>query len=369
MLVQNPVDADLGIAAAIEAQWGGFSLNVDLQLPGRGITALFGRSGSGKTSILRVIAGLQEARRARIRVGDCVWQDNAQGIFLPTHRRALGYVFQEASLFAHLSVRGNLEYGFKRTPLAERKLGFDQVVDLLGVEALLPRRPDKLSGGERQRVAMARALLASPRLLLMDEPLAALDGQSRAAILPWLERLHRELEIPVFYVSHALDEVARLADTLVLLEAGQVLASGPLAEVLTRLDLPTASGDEGGAVIDACVLGHDAHYGLSQVGFAGIGLWVGGVSRAVGEPVRARVLARDVSLAIAQPGASSILNVLAARVLEIRDEGTDKVNVRLAVGEPAVTLLARITRRSRDTLALQVDQQVFAQVKSVALLV
>ncbi|GAB4063235.1 molybdenum ABC transporter ATP-binding protein [Uliginosibacterium sediminicola] len=346
-----------------------FSLQLAMQLPARGVTALFGRSGSGKTTALRAIAGLQRPQDAFIAIAGEVWQDDAQGIFVPVHKRALGYVFQEASLFPHLDVRANLRYGMQRVPQAQQRVGWDMAVELLGIGHLLARRPDQLSGGERQRVAIARALLTSPRLLLMDEPLSALDAISKDAILPYLERLHDELSIPVLYVSHSIDEVARLADHIVLLEKGQLRASGPLREVFTRLDLQSAFVDDLGTVIDAKVVAHDHDYSLSRLEFPGGALLVGGLTHALGDRVRARVLARDVSLAVEAPGASSILNVLAARVLEVRDDGPDKVNVRLLLGEEGAgtVLISRITRRSRDQLGLQLGQSVFAQVKSVAL--
>jgi molybdate transport system ATP-binding protein len=368
--------SDERLIAQLRVQHADFALQLALDLPARGVTAIFGRSGSGKTTALRAIAGLHRATAARIAVGSELWQDDAKGIFVPVHQRALGYVFQEASLFAHLDVRANMAYGMKRVPEVLRRVSWDQAVDWLGLGALLDRRPDQLSGGERQRVAIARALLTSPRLLLMDEPLAALDAISKDAILPYLERLHRELDIPVLYVSHAIDEVARLADHIVLLDAGKVTAAGPLQEVLTRLDLHTAFSDDMGAVIDAGVIEHDEAYSLSRIAFPGGSLLVGGLERPLGTAVRARVLARDVSVAVEAPGASSILNVLPATVLEIRDAGADKVNVRLllqAAGqaealENNAVLISRITRRSRDLLGLQVGQRVFAQVKSVALL-
>jgi molybdate transport system ATP-binding protein len=356
--------------ARLTVRHADFTLQLALDLPGRGVTALFGRSGSGKTTALRAIAGLHRPQDAYIAIGDEVWQDDANGIFVPTHRRALGYVFQEASLFPHLDVRANLRYGMQRVPASQRRVSWEQAVELLGVTSVLQRRPHELSGGERQRVAIARALLTSPRLLLMDEPLAALDATSKESILPYLERLHDELAIPVLYVSHAIDEVARLADHIVLLDAGRVSASGPLRDVLTRLDLQTAFSDDMGTVLDATVSERDEAYGLSRVTFPGGSLLVGGVARAVGDTARARVLARDVSLAVEPPGASSILNILNAVVIEIRDDGVDKVNVRLRLGtaDDGAILISRITRRSRDLLALQVGQPVFAQVKSVALI-
>jgi len=342
-----------------------FLLDVDVQFPLRGITALFGASGSGKTTLLRCIAGLERAPGS-LQVGDEIWQNETTSV--PTHRRALGYVFQEASLFPHLSVRANLEYGYRRIPPAERKVQLEQVVAWLGLNRLIERHdPAQLSGGERQRVAIGRALLTSPRLLLMDEPLSALDSRSKQEIMPYLEALHCELEIPVLYVSHALDEVARLADHLLLLQAGRVIACGVPGEILARLDLPTAHFDDAGAVIEATVVQHDERYGLTQLDYGDGILWVGQVSHPLGSRVRARVLARDVSIALQHAHDTSISNILPARIAEISDEGADKVNVRVTVGTSNV-LLARITRRSRDRLGLAAGMEVYAQVKSVALM-
>ncbi len=353
------------IKAHFKLQLESFVLDASFNAPDVGVTALFGPSGSGKTTLLRCIAGLERAAGS-LQVNGETWQDDTT--FTPTHKRPLGYVFQEASLFPHLPVRANLEYGLKRTPLAERKVPLEQVVEWLGLERLIARGdPAKLSGGERQRVAIGRALLTSPRLLLMDEPLSALDTGSKQEILPYLERLHRELQIPVLYVSHALDEVARLADHLLLLEQGRVIASGALQETLARLDLPTAHLDDAGAVIDAEVAQHDEKYHLTRLDFPGGNLWVGKVAQPYGTRVRARVLARDVSIATQAPQGSSINNILNARIEEIRDEGPDKVIVRMTVGESHV-LLSRITRRSRDQLGLIAGMYVCAQVKSVALM-
>jgi molybdate transport system ATP-binding protein len=343
-----------------------FVLDVDIDFPGRGITALFGPSGSGKTTLLRCIAGLERVTGGLLRVQDEIWQEGAE--FLPVHRRRLGYVFQEASLFPHLSVWRNLEYGMQRIPQAERKLQIEQVVEWLALDKLMARNDSaSLSGGERQRVAIGRALLTSPSLLLMDEPLSALDSASKQEIFPYLERLHSELDIPVFYVSHSLDEVTRLADHLVLLEKGRIIASGTLNEMLSRLDLPTAHLDDAGAVIEAKVAAQDETYHLTRLDFSGGSLWVSKVERTTGAMVRARVLARDVSVAIAAPYGTSITNILASRIVEIRDEGPDRVSLRLVVGDGQM-LLSRITRRSCGLLGLAIDMQVFAQVKSVALI-
>jgi len=342
---------------------GAFKLDVDLTLPGRGVTALFGPSGSGKTTLLRCVAGLERAPQGRLLVGDAVWQDEQQ--WLPTHQRPIGYVFQEASLFPHLTVLGNLRYGMKRSAQAQAAQ-LEQAIALLGIAHLLDRKPQHLSGGERQRVGMARALAVNPRLLLMDEPLAALDLQRKQEILPYLERLCAELSIPVLYVSHAPDEVARLADHLVALDNGRVLTAGPLTETLARLDLPIRLGEDAGAVLAASVgqVDHDWH--LVRVDFAGGSLWARDPGLPVGRNVRVRVLARDVSLAT-DPGTSSIQNVLRGTVDALGDDDhPGLLLVRLMVG--SAVLLARLTKRSAAGLGLQVGQEVWVQVKSVALL-
>lgn len=344
----------------------GFTLNVDLQLPSRGITALFGASGSGKTTCLRILAGLEPQALGRVSVAGEVWQDSAQGVFRPVHQRALGYVFQEASLFDHLNVQDNLKFGFKRTPPGQRQHGWDHAVALLGIGHLLARWPHELSGGERQRVAIGRALASSPRLLLLDEPLAALDSARKNEILPYLERLQAELSIPILYVSHAIDEVARLADHLVLLDAGRALANGPTAAMLTRLDLPLAHGDTASAVIKARVTGHESAYHLTLVEFAGGGLRVPQQALQPGQTLRIRVQARDVSLTLSPQTGTSILNILPARVTGLSADGPGQVIVGLLAGD--TPLLARVTRKSLDVLGLVEGLQVYAQIKGVAVL-
>lgn len=352
------------IRARFRLERGNFTLDVDLTLPGRGITALFGHSGSGKTTCLRAMAGLERAPGGLFAIGGETWQDERS--FVPTHQRALGYVFQEASLFPHLSVKGNLEFGLKRAAAAPQPFALPAVAELLGIDGLLERRPDSLSGGERQRVAIARALLAAPRLLLMDEPLAALDLKRKLEILPYLERLHAELSIPVIYVSHAPDEVARLADHLVLLEAGKVAASGPLMETLARADLPPAFADDAGVVLEAVLGGHEED-NLSRLDFPGGSLRVGRRLEAVGNRLRCRIHARDVSLALEKPSASSILNILPATVTAVVPTDTPgHVLVQMRAG--STLLLARITERSRRELAIEPNLPVWAQVKAVALL-
>jgi molybdate transport system ATP-binding protein len=346
----------------------GFRLDVSLTLPGRGVTALFGPSGCGKTTVLRAIAGLERAA-GRVALGDEVWQDDGRGRFVPTHRRAIGYVIQEAALFPHLDVRRNLAYGMTRIAPAARRIALEQVVDLLGMAQLLERRPDTLSGGERQRVAIARALATSPRLLLMDEPLAALDAKRKAEVLPYLDRLHEELGIPVVYVSHAIDEVARLADHLVLMEAGRVLADGPLADMLARLDLPVAHGDDAGVVLDGVVGERDARWQLARLDVDGgaCHLWARDQGLPLGRRVRLRVLARDVSLARTPPSGTSIGNQLHGTIEAIADDEHPALAlVRVRVGQAPV--VARLTKRSANALGLAVGMPVWAQVKTVALM-
>ena len=369
-----------GITVRLKINFPAFALDVDLTLPGTGVTALFGPSGSGKTTCLRAIAGLEHAvalrsaaRRNLVVINGETWQDDAHGIFVATHQRALGYVFQEASLFAHLSVAKNIAFGQKRAAPAagaQQKASLtqatEQAVELLGIGHLLARQPHTLSGGERQRVAIARALATRPQLLLMDEPLAALDAKRKAEVLPYLEKLHRELHIPILYVSHAMDEVARLADHLVLLEEGKVAASGPTAEVMTRLDLPLAHGDGAGAVISAKVVSHDPGYHLTLVRFAGGDVTVPQQAVSVGQTLRIRVQARDVSLTLHRQTGTSIQNILPVTVTALSIDSPGQVMVQLDAGGSA--LLARVTARSVDALALEVGKPVFAQVKGVAIL-
>jgi molybdate transport system ATP-binding protein len=357
------------IDVRLQMQYSGFALDVDLKLPGRGVTALYGHSGSGKTTCLRCIAGLERAEDGFVQVNDDVWQDSRNGVFVPPHKRALGYVFQEASLFPHLSVRANLEFGLKRIPRTLRHVDMAHATELLGIGHLLERHPQHLSGGERQRIGIARALLTSPQLLLMDEPLAALDSKRKSEILPYLERLHDELDIPLLYVSHAQDEVARLADHIVLLSDGKALASGPIGETLARLDLPLALGDDAGVVIDGSVSAYDEHYQLLtlQLPDSALSIRVAHAPLALGKQLRIKVQARDVSLSLQAQEASSILNRLPVTVAEeISADNNAHVLVRLDAG--GTPLLARITRFSRDQLQLHPGQALWAQIKAVAVL-
>lgn len=352
------------IELRIRLERAGFLLDVDLQLPASGIGAVFGPSGSGKTTLLRAVAGLERPSDARIVVDGETWEDTRTGVHLPTHRRRLGYVFQEASLFDHLDVRGNLDFGRRRSGGDARSL--DDLVELLGIGGLLHRRPHALSGGERQRVAMARALATRPRILLLDEPLAALDLERKREILPWLERLRDELRLPMLYVTHSGDEVARLADHLVLMDAGRVRASGPLAQTLARVDLPAVPGDEAGALLHGTIAQRDPRWQLAKVDFDGGSLWIADPGLAPDHAVRVRVLARDVSLALVPPERSSIQNVLPCTVRAIAPGAhPSQAMVQLACG--GTLLLARITARAVDALQLAEGSPVWAQVKSAAL--
>jgi len=359
-----------GIDLKFSSALGGFRLEAAFRIPGRGVTALFGPSGSGKTTVLRCMAGLERRARGHMRVNGETWQDDGAGVFLPTHRRPLGYVFQEASLFPHLSVRRNLDYGRRRIGAGERRVGFDDAVGLVGIGHLLDRKPARLSGGERQRVAIARALLTGPRLLLMDEPLSALDEQSKAEILPYLEQLHRELSIPVVYVSHSLREVARLADYMVSMGGGTVQAAGPLHEVLTRLDVAAAQGEEAGAVVETVVAGHEEDYQLTVLESPCGRLWVRRMAAAPGTPVRVRLPARDISLSLHDDAESSILNVWRTEVGAIEPLDNHQVLVRLHCPQApgGHELIARVTRKSCDHLDLAPGRSVYARIKSVGLM-
>jgi molybdate transport system ATP-binding protein len=357
------------IVARFRGTLGAFDLDASFETPMQGVTALFGPSGCGKTTVLRCVAGLQMLPDGDLSVGGEIWQDGA--VFRPPHERSIGYVFQEASLFPHLSVRGNLLYGQRRALRrgAKQATCLDDVVALLGMEGLLERSPLRLSGGERQRVAVGRALLSQPRLLLMDEPLAGLDRLSKDEILPYLEALHTALSIPVLYVSHDLAEVERLADHLVLIEAGRVVAHGPLEELQADPTLPVARLPEAAVALNATVTRYDADYGLTTLSIDGGRIIAPGQYGAPGTPQRVRVGASDVSLARQNPGPSTILNVLPARVAaaEPQDAAQMNVVVRLGRAGEGARLLARVTRKSWEALGAKPGDLVHVQVKSVAL--
>lgn len=348
----------------LSLRYKNFSLNINTEFSTNGITAIFGRSGSGKTTLLRCIAGLEKASSAKFVMQGELWQDET--FFLPPHARSVGYVFQEASLFSHLSIHNNLRYAIKRAPKNEI-VDTEKVISLLGVEPLLMQYPHELSGGERQRVAIARALLSCPKLLLMDEPLASLDLQSKQDILPYLALLRSEFKVPILYVSHGLDEVARLADFMVVLKKGEIEAEGNITDVLARLDFSSELGREAGVVLDAVVCGEDSAYKLIQVGFSGGELWLPHQNIRVGESVRLRVLAKDISLTLSRSHDSSILNLLQGRIVEIsEDTGEGFALVSLDVG--GKIFISHLTLRSVESLHLVPEKVVWLQIKSIAVI-
>ena len=353
------------LAVDIGHRLGTFLLDVQFKTAS-GLVALFGRSGSGKTSIINIIAGLVRPERGRVTIDGTVLVDTEGGLFVPRHRRRVGYVFQEGRLFPHLTVRQNLLYGRWFAPQTKRGDDLDRVVNLLGIAGLLDRRPGRLSGGEKQRVAVGRALLADPRVLLMDEPLASLDETRKAEILPYIERLRDQSKIPIIYVSHSIAEVARLATTVVLLSEGKVAAVGPTSEIMQRLDLfPLTNRVEAGAVIEATVERHDETFGLTELA-SRAGRWkLHRLDAPVGARLRLRVRARDVMLAKSAPADLSALNVLPGIVADIGPHDGPIVEIRLDCSGEA--LIARLTRYSVERLGLVSGTPVFALVKSVAL--
>ena len=361
------MNADLSLRVALSLARPDFTLEVDLRLPGQGITVLFGPSGSGKTSLLRGVAGLERAQ-GQVVLGDEVWQCSERGVFRPTWQRQLGYVFQEASLFEHLDVRQNLHYGLRRAERAAPGGTLEAAIELLGIGHLLDRRPHHLSGGERQRVAIARALAPKPRLLLLDEPLASLDIARRKEILPWLERLRDELRIPVLYVTHAADELARLADHLVLLDRGHVQASAPLGQAMASTEVALAIGEEAGIVTGGKIAERSPAHHLAAVAFEGGVVWARDPGLPVGRPVRLRILARDVSLSRSLHDDSTIQNRLQGVIEAIApDAHPSQALVRVRCGGTHV--LGRVTCRALEALQLQVGAAVWCQVKSVAVIV
>jgi len=356
--------AATGIQARFACKVGTFVLDVDLDLPGSGLTALFGHSGCGKTTLLRCMAGLQEARGI-MRINGDEWQSESGS--RPVHQRPLAYVFQETSLFPHLSVKRNLMYGYRRIPHSERQIAFDQAIEWLGLSHLLNRMPDKLSGGERQRVAIARALLTSPKLLLMDEPLSALDQSSKQEIMPYLEALRDNLAIPMLYVSHSTAEVARLADHIVMMDKGLVVAQGPLQHIMARTDQPFGLEEDAGVILDATLAERDERWHLCRADFSGGHLWLrADESLTIGQQIRVQVLARDISLALSEQADQSIQNILPATINEIATEVSPGTSmVRLLVGP--TPFLSRLTSRAVHSLDIAPGQQVWMQVKSVAI--
>ncbi|MDR9764370.1 molybdenum ABC transporter ATP-binding protein [Rhizobium redzepovicii] len=351
------------LIVAAKQRLGGFLLDAAFTSE-RGVTALFGRSGSGKTSMIRIIAGLARPDEGRVILDGEALTETATGTFVPKHRRRFGYVFQEARLFPHLSVRANLSYGRWFTAKTVGGENFDRIVDLLGIEPLLERSPEKLSGGEKQRVAIGRALLFAPRLLLMDEPLAALDEARKAEILPYLERLRDQTEIPIIYVSHSIAEVARLANQVIVLSDGKVEATGPAVDILSRASA-AADRKEAGALLEGIVESFDARHRLSTVALKSSQLHIPGAALAPGRPVRIRIPSRDVMLATVRPEGLSALNILEGRIEAISSDEDGTVEIRIDCGGDAI--LSRITALSCERLDLRPGKTVFAVIKTVAL--
>lgn len=350
------------ISVDVQKDIGDFRVDAEFSIDSARVIALFGRSGSGKTTLINMIAGLTRPDTGRIVIDDTVLFDSNSGIALPPERRRLGYVFQEDRLFPHLSVTRNLRYGSRGT---QSEAYFDQVVHILGIRQLLDRRPSTLSGGEKQRVAIGRALLANPRLILMDEPLASLDTARKDEILPFIENLSHEVRIPIIYVSHAMDEIVRLADTLVLISDGQIAATGPVEELTSRLDLRPMTGRyEAGSVINVKVEGHDHSDGLTRLQFAGGTFRVPKIEIPTGQTFRVRIRARDVSVALEEPKNISINNIFRGIIKEISQEQGDLVDILIDTGAP---IWARISRYSINRLRLAPGKQVFAMVKAVAI--
>ncbi len=347
----------------MDASGNRFLLDVETQFPAEGITVLYGPSGCGKTTLLRAIAGLEPLDSGLVQIGEEIWQDKT--VCRPAHQRSLGYVFQEASLFDHLRVRGNLNYAYKRS--AEQHPGFyQQVVSLLGLEAMLDRHPARLSGGERQRVAIARALLARPKFLLMDEPLASLDEKSKLEILPYLQRIHREFSCPILYVTHSMDEVMRLADQVLVMNQGKLVAQGNPVEVFSQVK-PVLRGEAASVILQGRVVEHDERWHLARVKLSNGELWVRDTGSGQGEMLRVRVQARDVSLSLTPHTDTSILNCLPVDVVEIHDSEDQAVaQVLLKSGEEH--LQARITQKSANQLGLVAGMSLWAQIKSAAVI-
>lgn len=360
---------DAQIRARFQGTRGEFHLDARFEVPMHGITAFFGPSGSGKTTLLRCISGLEHLA-GELSVGGEVWQDGDK-VFRKPYHRPIGYVFQEPSLFPHLSVRKNLMYGHDRSLKTgtATSIRLDDVVGLMGIASLLDRTTATLSGGERQRVAIGRALLSQPRLLLMDEPLSSLDQKNKEEILPYFEALHDTLSIPILYVSHDVAEVERLADTLVLLDKGKVIACGPLVDLLPDAQLPIARRADAATVVDAVVRAFDSTYGLTEMDVNGETLFVPGRISEAGKTRRVRIAAADVSLSADRPSQTSILNVIPAEVKEIHPLDDAQVNVILSIGhrKPGPLLLARISRRACHSLNFTAGREVYAQVKAVSL--
>lgn len=356
-----------GIKFRFRLPRGDFNLEMDTEIPGHGVTAFFGRSGSGKTSLLRCLAGLESPPEAFLSVKGKIWHDSDKNVFVPPYQRAIGYVFQEGALFPKMTVQKNLLFGNQRTPKNLRKANFERVVRLLGLNMLLSRLPVFLSGGEKQRVAIGRALLNHPQLLLMDEPMASLDQTHKKEILPYLENLHKNFNIPILYITHDQEEMVRISNYLVIIDKGKITAQGEIGDILTRIDLPLARENEAASIIDAEVMEHDTTYYLTKLTFPGGDLFVNWLNRDKGSHLRLRILAKDVSVSLEYPQKSSIINILPAVVEDMQIHGRGRLMLRLNIR--GIRILSRITQKSQHLLDLNIGDTVFAEIKSVALLV
>lgn len=363
--------AGMSLYCRFKGSLGQFELDAEIELPESGVSVLFGPSGCGKTSLLRCLAGLNRLE-GQFDINGESWQSDEY--FLPVHKRPVGYVFQEASLFPHLSVRANLLFGHKRvkkTQNANGYISFDRLIELLSLGPLLERSVVRLSGGERQRIAIARALLTNPRLLLMDEPLSALDSHNKAEIIRYLERLQRELTIPIVYVTHSHEEVSRLADYVVVMDAGKTVAAGEVNAIFSRLDLPIQHDEIAGSVLNGVVAEADPQWGLVRIEVTGESIWSRDTGLQPGDHVRVRVLARDVSIALNPLVGSSILNCLRAQITEIKDDAAHSialVQIKISNADGEQYIVARLSRRSISQLDLQVGKKIWAQIKSVAVM-
>jgi molybdate transport system ATP-binding protein len=357
------------LEARFQISYDEFKLDIDLSAPSEGVTVIYGPSGCGKTTLLRCLAGLERSPTGYLKFGNKIWQDESIGIFIPPHQRSIGTVFQEARLFPHLSVKENLLYGYKRTSPEKRKIPVEQVVEILNLNHLLSRSLKGLSGGEQQRIAIGRAILTSPDLLLMDEPLANLDVQRKSEIIPFLLRLRRDLQLPIVYVSHSINEVLQMVDTMVLMQDGRKITSGTINEVLSRTNLPEYFGQPlAGTVLETSVVEHDHKFNLTQVSYKDQFLYVPQQPFAIGEDLRLLIHAKDVSIVLEHENIrTSVLNILAAKIIEITEEDQEgySINIKLDIGGP---LLATITKKSFSQLDLKVGQTIYAHVKAVKML-
>ncbi len=368
MVITNSNGDQAAISAKLNIVYDDFQLQANLVLPGQGVTVLFGHSGCGKTTCLRAIAGLVRVEQGEVQVNSVQWQSWDGKVFVPTFEREIGYVFQEPSLFPHLNVDQNLIYAEKRTKTQSSVFQRASILPLLGIDKLLNRYPSQLSGGEKQRVAIARALLTQPKLLLMDEPLSALDHARKQEFLPYLERLQRMWDLPIVYVTHSVQELARLADHVVLFNQGNIIASGSAQQIMSDAQFSHLFGDEMGSVFDTVVKSRCDKYAMTELTCDGVPLFVPGEVAELGERQRCRILASDVGIALDEPVSTTVLNRLPARIIEIETKSIQSGEVLAVLElENQQRLLARITIQSQHELNLHVGKRVWALIKAVAI--